>query len=118
MCRGANLTRLRYQPVVALRIQPCLQRDCRPADGLDRWLEVASQVEEFVGFAVGRSIWEQVMVGFELSVTMTGGRGVRRDRVPGGWRVLQQRFPEVVPGAPGIGLAGTAQECRSPPQPG
>lgn len=98
MCRGANLTRSRYQPVVALRIQPCLRRDCRPADGLDRWLEVASQVEEFAGFAVGRSIWEQVMAGFELSVTMTGGRGVRRDRVPGGWQVLPQRCQRPLPG--------------------
>ena len=34
-----------------------LGRDA-PAARLDSWLEVASQVESFVGFAIGRSIWE------------------------------------------------------------
>jgi myo-inositol catabolism protein IolC len=43
-----------------------LGRDA-PADRLDRWLEVASQVEEFVGFAIGRSIWEEVIADFEAS---------------------------------------------------
>ena len=28
-----------------------------PADRLDHWLEVAAPVEDFVGFAIGRSIW-------------------------------------------------------------
>ena len=34
-----------------------LGRDA-PVDRLDRWLQIASQVEAFVGFAIGRSIWE------------------------------------------------------------
>jgi myo-inositol catabolism protein IolC len=34
-----------------------LGRDA-PVDRLDRWLQVASQVDAFVGFAIGRSIWE------------------------------------------------------------
>lgn len=35
-----------------------LGRDA-PADRLDHWLRVAAPVEGFVGFAVGRSIWEE-----------------------------------------------------------
>lgn len=34
-----------------------LGRDA-PAERLDHWLEVASEVDSFVGFAIGRSIWE------------------------------------------------------------
>jgi myo-inositol catabolism protein IolC len=41
-----------------------LGRDA-PADRLDHWLEMASQVEEFVGFAIGRSIWEDVVRRYE-----------------------------------------------------
>ncbi len=37
-----------------------LGRDA-PAERLDHWLEVASQVKRFVGFAIGRSIWEDVL---------------------------------------------------------
>jgi myo-inositol catabolism protein IolC len=37
-----------------------LGRDA-PAARLDHWLEVAAQVERFVGFAIGRSIWEEVI---------------------------------------------------------
>ena len=37
-----------------------LGRDA-PAERLNHWLEVASQVEGFVGFAIGRSIWEDVI---------------------------------------------------------
>ena len=37
-----------------------LGRDA-PADQLGHWLEVASQVPAFVGFAIGRSIWEDVV---------------------------------------------------------
>jgi myo-inositol catabolism protein IolC len=37
-----------------------LGRDA-PAERLDHWLEVASGVEGFVGFAIGRSIWEDVI---------------------------------------------------------
>src|ERR1700712_4156699 len=35
-----------------------LGRDA-PADRIDPWLSVASQVPEFVGFAIGRSIWQE-----------------------------------------------------------
>ncbi len=43
-----------------------LGRDA-PADRLDHWLEVASQVSAFVGFAIGRSIWEDAVRDFETS---------------------------------------------------
>ncbi len=43
-----------------------LGRDA-PADRLDHWLEVASQVSEFVGFAIGRSIWEDAVRDYEAS---------------------------------------------------
>jgi myo-inositol catabolism protein IolC len=43
-----------------------LGRDA-PAERLDHWLEVASQVDEFVGFAIGRSIWEDVVREYEAS---------------------------------------------------
>jgi myo-inositol catabolism protein IolC len=37
-----------------------LGRDA-PAERLEHWLEVASEVKAFVGFAIGRSIWEDVI---------------------------------------------------------
>jgi myo-inositol catabolism protein IolC len=37
-----------------------LGRDA-PTERLNHWLEVAGQVEAFVGFAIGRSIWEDVI---------------------------------------------------------
>ena len=43
-----------------------LGRDA-PAARLEHWLEVASQVPEFVGFAIGRSIWEDVIRDYEAS---------------------------------------------------
>jgi myo-inositol catabolism protein IolC len=43
-----------------------LGRDA-PAGRLDHWLEVASQVGAFVGFAVGRSIWEDAVRAYEAS---------------------------------------------------
>jgi myo-inositol catabolism protein IolC len=43
-----------------------LGRDA-PADRLDHWLEVASEVSEFVGFAIGRSIWEDAVRDYEAS---------------------------------------------------
>ncbi|MGI8449626.1 MAG: 2-deoxy-5-keto-D-gluconate 6-phosphate aldolase domain-containing protein [Streptosporangiaceae bacterium] len=43
-----------------------LGRDA-PAERLDHWLEVASQVPSFVGFAIGRSIWEDVVRDYEAS---------------------------------------------------
>jgi myo-inositol catabolism protein IolC len=43
-----------------------LGRDA-PAERLDHWLEVASHVDEFVGFAIGRSIWEDAVREYEAS---------------------------------------------------
>jgi myo-inositol catabolism protein IolC len=43
-----------------------LGRDA-PAERLDHWLDVASQVRAFVGFAIGRSIWEDAVRGYEAS---------------------------------------------------
>jgi myo-inositol catabolism protein IolC len=43
-----------------------LGRDA-PADRLDHWLEIASQVDAFVGFAIGRSIWEDAVREYEAS---------------------------------------------------
>jgi myo-inositol catabolism protein IolC len=43
-----------------------LGRDA-PVDRLDHWLEVASQVSAFVGFAIGRSIWEDSVRSYEAS---------------------------------------------------
>ena len=37
-----------------------LGRDA-PVQRLDHWLSVAAQVDAFVGFAIGRSIWEDVL---------------------------------------------------------
>jgi myo-inositol catabolism protein IolC len=37
-----------------------LGRDA-PTDRLDRWLDIAAPVDGFVGFAIGRSIWEDVI---------------------------------------------------------
>ena len=39
-----------------------LGRDA-PAARLDHWLAVAAPVDGFVGFAIGRSIWEQPIAG-------------------------------------------------------
>ena len=41
-----------------------LGRDA-PAERLDHWLAVASQVDAFVGFAIGRSIWEDPLSRYE-----------------------------------------------------
>jgi myo-inositol catabolism protein IolC len=41
-----------------------LGRDA-PPDRLDRWITVASAVDAFVGFAIGRSIWEDVIREYE-----------------------------------------------------
>ena len=43
-----------------------LGRDA-PAARLGHWLEVASQVPAFGGFAIGRSIWEDVVREYEAS---------------------------------------------------
>jgi myo-inositol catabolism protein IolC len=43
-----------------------LGRDA-PVDRLNHWLGVASQVREFVGFAIGRSIWEDVIRDYQAA---------------------------------------------------
>jgi myo-inositol catabolism protein IolC len=43
-----------------------LGRDA-PAERLGHWLDVASHVPEFVGFAIGRSIWEDAVRDYEAS---------------------------------------------------
>ena len=43
-----------------------LGRDA-PAERLDHWLEIASHVSAFVGFAIGRSIWEDAIRAYEAS---------------------------------------------------
>ncbi len=43
-----------------------LGRDA-PAERLDHWLEVASQVSAFVGFAIGRSIFQDAVRDYEAS---------------------------------------------------
>jgi len=56
-----------------------LGRDA-PAERLDHWLEVASQVDEFVGFAIGRSIWEDVLSRYEaFGATESAAVNARRE---------------------------------------
>ncbi|MFI1919283.1 2-deoxy-5-keto-D-gluconate 6-phosphate aldolase domain-containing protein [Nocardia sp. NPDC020380] len=43
-----------------------LGRDA-PTERLDHWIDVAVQVPAFVGFAIGRSIWEEVVRDYEAS---------------------------------------------------
>jgi myo-inositol catabolism protein IolC len=59
-----------------------LGRDA-PAERLDHWLAVASQVREFVGFAIGRSIWEDAVRGYEASDHGQAAAGRARDLVAG-----------------------------------
>ncbi len=56
-----------------------LGRDA-PAERLDHWLEVASQVDAFVGFAIGRSIWEDVVSRYEaFGATDSAAVNARRE---------------------------------------
>jgi myo-inositol catabolism protein IolC len=56
-----------------------LGRDA-PAERLDHWLEVASQVDAFVGFAIGRSIWEDVLSRYEaFGATEVAAVNARRE---------------------------------------
>jgi myo-inositol catabolism protein IolC len=57
-----------------------LGRDA-PAERLDHWLEVASQVDAFVGFAIGRSIWEYVVSKYEASDQDEAARTAARERI-------------------------------------
>jgi myo-inositol catabolism protein IolC len=57
-----------------------LGRDA-PAERLDHWLEVASQVAAFVGFAIGRSIWEDAVREYEASDRGETAASRARDQV-------------------------------------
>ena len=57
-----------------------LGRDA-PAEQLDHWLEVASQVDAFVGFAIGRSIWEDAVREYEESGQGETARAKARDTI-------------------------------------
>jgi myo-inositol catabolism protein IolC len=57
-----------------------LGRDA-PAERLDHWLEIASQVSAFVGFAIGRSIWEDAVRGYEASGHEEAAARAARDQV-------------------------------------
>jgi myo-inositol catabolism protein IolC len=57
-----------------------LGRDA-PAERLDHWLEIASQVSEFVGFAIGRSIWEDAVRAYEASGHEEAAARAARDQV-------------------------------------
>ena len=57
-----------------------LGRDA-PAERLDHWLEVASQVSAFVGFAIGRSIWEDSVRDYEASDRSEAAASAARNQV-------------------------------------
>ena len=57
-----------------------LGRDA-PAERLDHWLEVASQVSAFVGFAIGRSIWEDAVRDYEASGQGEAASSAGRDQI-------------------------------------
>jgi len=57
-----------------------LGRDA-PAERLDHWLEVASQVSAFVGFAIGRSIWEDAVREYEASDHGEAAAGAARGQI-------------------------------------
>jgi myo-inositol catabolism protein IolC len=57
-----------------------LGRDA-PAERLDHWLEVAGQVSAFVGFAIGRSIWEDAVRGYEASDRGETAASAARDQI-------------------------------------
>jgi myo-inositol catabolism protein IolC len=57
-----------------------LGRDA-PTERLDHWLEVASQVDAFVGFAIGRSIWEDVVGEYEASDRGDGAASQARAKI-------------------------------------
>jgi myo-inositol catabolism protein IolC len=57
-----------------------LGRDA-PAERLDHWLSVACQVPAFTGFAIGRSIWEDVIRDFEASAKDEAAAKRARDEI-------------------------------------
>jgi myo-inositol catabolism protein IolC len=64
-----------------------LGRDA-PEERLAHWLEVASEVDAFVGFAIGRSIWEDVIRDYETSPRDDAARAQARDRIAGRYQGL------------------------------
>jgi myo-inositol catabolism protein IolC len=67
-----------------------LGRDA-PTERLDHWLTVASAVDAFVGFAIGRSIWEDVIRDHEAGTVDDAGAAERIAQrylsFAGQWRV-------------------------------
>jgi len=59
-----------------------LGRDA-PADRLHHWLAVASQVSDFAGFAIGRSIWEDPVRDYQASGHSTEAASRARDQIAG-----------------------------------
>jgi myo-inositol catabolism protein IolC len=57
-----------------------LGRDA-PEERLDHWLDIASRVPAFVGFAIGRSIWEDVVRDYQASAKDDDARGIARSRI-------------------------------------
>jgi myo-inositol catabolism protein IolC len=77
-----------------------LGRDA-PAGRLGHWLEVASQVPAFAGFAIGRSIWEDVVREYEASDCGDAAAGNARSKIAerylgfvAHWTPLRQRVHE------------------------
>jgi myo-inositol catabolism protein IolC len=77
-----------------------LGRDA-PAERLDHWLETASQVPAFVGFAIGRSIWEDIVREYEASDRGDTAAGHARSKIAerylgfvAHWTPLRQRVHE------------------------
>jgi myo-inositol catabolism protein IolC len=57
-----------------------LGRDA-PVERLDHWLQVASQVPAYVGFAIGRSIWEDVTGEYEASDHSQAAADIARSKI-------------------------------------
>jgi myo-inositol catabolism protein IolC len=57
-----------------------LGRDA-PTERLDHWLEVASRVSAFVGFAIGRSVWEDAVRDYEASGHDEAAARAARDQI-------------------------------------
>ena len=53
------------------------------AERLDHWLAVAAELSEFVGFAIGRSIWQDVIRDFEASGRDEAAAGRAREAIAG-----------------------------------
>jgi myo-inositol catabolism protein IolC len=76
-----------------------LGRDA-PAGRLGHWLEVASQVPAFAGFAIGRSIWEDVVREYEASDYGATGAGNARSKIAERYLGLVARWTPPAPARP------------------